>query len=297
MADQSGWTGSGSPGAPGGTGGWWLASDGNWYPPETHPSRRAVAPAPVEPVTTPGADWGPAPAAAWAAPPHHPVVTMPFPQGTFRTRAVVAAGVADAAIGCAALAAGALVAAGHGSRALPLGLAVALVGMLIAGTGVAHLTARLEVGTDTVAWTWNFSRTERPLTDFVDAALVEKGQLASGAAIAGLLGGGIAAVVAWWLAELFWAFATAGPTRGAYVLTLINVHGGRVQVPAIGTWTEPPAKGASVALFAARSAVTSPTNLARQHLGPVARARIGDQLHPTWAPHDYSTWAPDENPA
>ena len=276
--------------------GWWLASDGNWYPPETHPDRQAALQAPVVPGTTPGTGWGPAPVAGWGAPPDHPVVAAPLPQGAFRTRAVVAAGVADAAIGCAALASGALVAAGHGSRALPLGLMIALVGALFAVTGVAHLTARLEVGTGAVAWTWNFARTERHLTDFVDAALVEKGELASGAAIAGLVGGGLAAVVAWWLAELFWSFATSGPTRGAWVLVLVNAHGVRVEVPVVGTWTDPPSASAQAALDTVRAAVTSPANLARQHRGPVGQARLGDQLHPTSAPVRYPTWAPDENP-
>ena len=277
--------------------GWWLASDGNWYPPETHPDRQAALHAPVPAAVAPAAGWGTAPVAGWGTPHHHPVVTVPLPQGTFRTRAVVAAGVADTAIGCAALAGGALVAAGHGSNTIPLGLMIALVGALFAVTGVAHLTARLVVGTDTVAWTWNFARAERHFTDFVDAALVEKGELASGAAIAGMVGGGLAAVVAWWLAELFWSFATSGPTRGAWVLVLVNAHGVRVEVPVVGTWTDPPSASAQAALDAVRAAVTSPANLARQHRGPVDQARLGDQLHPTWAPHDHPTWASGDNPA
>ena len=268
-------------GTTGGGEGWWLASDGNWYPPETHPSRLTALPPPAPPVVDVAWAVSPAtaPVAGWVTPPQHAAVTGPLPLGTYRSRAVVAAGVADTAIGCIALAVGAVLAAGHGPNALPTGLVVALVGALFAVTGFAHLSARLEVGTDTVAWTWNFSRTEHPLTDFVDAALVEKGKVASGAAIAGLVGGGLAAVVAWWLGELFWSVATSGPTRGAWVLVLVNVHGVRVPVHAIGTWTDPPAQRATTALLAVRAAVTSPANRTHQHPGPVNRARMGG-YHP-----------------
>ena len=44
--------------------GWWIASDGNWYPPELHPSVREVSrmrspvDTPVQPATQPGSGTG-----------------------------------------------------------------------------------------------------------------------------------------------------------------------------------------------------------------------------------------------
>jgi hypothetical protein len=54
--------------------GWWQATDGKWYPPETHPARQV--PPPVQPPT-PGYQ---APIAGYSVPPHSYAVPAPgFP--------------------------------------------------------------------------------------------------------------------------------------------------------------------------------------------------------------------------
>lgn len=55
--------------------GWWLASDGRYYPPQARPAPQPVAPAPVAPSPAQPSQWGaPAPAApsTWGASPNVP---------------------------------------------------------------------------------------------------------------------------------------------------------------------------------------------------------------------------------
>jgi len=75
--------------------GWWQASDGKWYPPETHPSRQAPPPPPAAPhaqVPPPGSGFGlpsypdnptqpgtPSPYTQWGTP-YAPYGVPPGPQ-------------------------------------------------------------------------------------------------------------------------------------------------------------------------------------------------------------------------
>ncbi len=56
--------------------GWWLASDGRWYPPETHPQAQSPAP-PTGPPTLPSGAWRPPDTGLPTSPPAH---TQLYPQ-------------------------------------------------------------------------------------------------------------------------------------------------------------------------------------------------------------------------
>ncbi len=156
----------------------------------------------------------------------------------FRTRAVLVAGLIDLIFGLAILVVGlGLAAWGKGRDTLPLGLALAVVALVLVLSGLSRMTARLEVGPHSVAWRWSFSRFEVPLTDLDDADLVEKGSPASGASWAGFLGGGLFGVVALWIVELAAAFLSSEPGLGPYELVVIKHHGGAVAVKPIGAWS------------------------------------------------------------
>lgn len=160
------------------------------------------------------------------------------PPQVFRSRAVLVAGLADLIAGGGIVCAGAGLAAWWGNRdALPLGLAISVVGLLLLLSGLGRVTARLEVDTTRVAWTWACSRQEVALADLEDAELVEKGSPASGASWAGVLGGGFLSAVVWWLVGLFAAFVGSEPGLGSYDLVVIKRYGAPLEVKPISAWS------------------------------------------------------------
>jgi hypothetical protein len=201
----------------------------------------------------------------------------------FRARAVSVAGTVDLVVGSVVVLLGAGLAAGRGNRdAVPVGLAIAVVGLFLALTGLGRMTARLEVTATSVAWTWAFSRHELPVSELEDAALVEKGSPASGAAWAGFLGGGFFGVLAWWLVELVAATVSSEPTIGAFDLVLSKHHGAPVEVRPISSWsTRSSHSQADEALQAVRTAITSSAHITPQHL------RI--LRHDAWEPPEGSS--------
>jgi hypothetical protein len=147
-------------------------------------------------------------------------------------------GTIDVVVGLAVLAFGVgLAAAPGGGTALPLGLAISIVGVMLLLSGLGRMTARLEVTGTGVAWTWSFSRHELAFDDLDDAALVEKGSPASGGAWAGVLGGGFVSAVAWWLLDTVSAFVHSEPSLGSVELVLIKRYGGPVEVKPISAWS------------------------------------------------------------
>jgi hypothetical protein len=160
------------------------------------------------------------------------------PHLTFRSRSVRIAGAVDLGIGIALVLAGtgyALV--GGRSAAVPVGIALGVLGVILGVTGLGRITARMEITRSHVVWTWSFSRSQLPFDDLDDAALVEKGAPASGGAWAGFLGGGITWVVAWWLFDVARAFVSSEPTLGPLELVAIRHYGGPVSIKPIGAWS------------------------------------------------------------
>ena len=186
----------------------------------------------------------------------------------FRARAVSAAGFVDLIVGGLVLIVGVGLAAGRGDRdALPLGLVLCVVGLLLVLTGLGRMTARLEVTATSVAWTWAFSRHELPLSALDDAALVEKGSPTSGASWAGFLGGGFIGAVVWWLVEAVAVFVSSEPSTGSFDLVLIKHHGAPVEVKPISSWsTRSSHSQADGALQAVRGAIRSSASTSPQHL-------------------------------
>ena len=184
----------------------------------------------------------------------------------FRSRAVYVAGTVDLVIGGAVLFVGLAVAVARGNRdAIPVGLAVTLVGLILVLTGLGRMAARLEVTATTVAWTWGFSRHELPLSELEDAALVEKGSPASGASWAGFLGGGFFGVLAWWLLELVVAFVSSEPSIGSFDLVVSRHRGAPVELKPISSWsTRPSHSQANQALQAVKAAITGSAQLSTQ---------------------------------
>jgi hypothetical protein len=139
---------------------------------------------------------------------------------------------------------------------LPLGLAVGCVGAYLIVGGAGRLASWLEVGPGAIRWAWSFSRHEIPVTALVDAALVEKGSPASGGAWGGFLGGGLDGVIAWWLLGVAGSVSRRSPTLGSRVLVVIRHHGGRVEIPVIGSrGTDAGQSEAAVALAAVQGAI------------------------------------------
>ncbi len=175
----------------------------------------------------------------------------------FRSRAVFVAGVVDAAFGLLVGSAGvALAALGSSPKALPIGVAVCVIGLILLITGIARMAARMELGPTQVTWTWSFSTERLALDDVVDCALVEKGSPASGGAWVGFLGGGIFMVLVWWLVDVVSAFARSEPSLGSLELVAIKRYGGPVPIRAISAWSTPSSHSqANEALVALQTAV------------------------------------------
>jgi hypothetical protein len=160
------------------------------------------------------------------------------PVRVFKSRAVLVAGTLDFTLGIAVLASGlALIVGRRGGDALPLGLAICVVALILLFTGLGRLTAQLQITDTTVQWQWGFARHAVALADLEDADLVEKGSPASGNSWAGFLGGGFLAVLAWWFVELASAFIASEPTLGPLELVLIKYHGAPVAIEPISAWS------------------------------------------------------------
>jgi len=166
-------------------------------------------------------------------------------------------GRANAAIGFAVVTCGVVVAAVRsGASALPLGLAICVVGLLLIVSGMGRMTARMEVTGTTLAWTWDLARHELAIDDLVDAALVEKGSPTAAGASAGLLGAGLTGVATLWLYDAVVSFVRSTPTLGTVELVLIKRYGGPVEVTPISAWSTPSALSqANEALAAVQSAI------------------------------------------
>jgi hypothetical protein len=177
----------------------------------------------------------------------------------FRSRAVRVAGIIDFVVGLIAVLAGSGLAVRGGNHvALPLGLAICVVGLVVLLSGLSRMAARMEISKTHLTWTWSFSKQTLALEDLDDAALVAKGAPVSGAAWAGFLGGGFIGVLAWWLFDLCWAFVNSEPSLGSVELIAIKHYGGPVPIKPIGAWsTQPSHSGAAQALDCLKTAIAS----------------------------------------
>src|SRR5665213_2425916 len=177
----------------------------------------------------------------------------------FRSRAARVAGIIDFVVGLIVVLAGSGLAVQGGNRnALPLGLAICLVGLIVLLSGLSRMTARMEISKTHLTWTWSFSKQTLALEDLDDAALVVKGAPASGAAWAGFLGGGFVGVLAWWLFDLCWAFFNSEPSLGSVELIAVKHYGGPVPIKPIGAWsTRPSHSEAAQALDSLKTAIAS----------------------------------------
>ncbi len=171
----------------------------------------------------------------------------------------MAAGLVDILLGVAVLIAGVSLAAERGSRdALPLGLTLSVVALILLLTGLGRVTARMKISETRVAWTWALSRFEVALTDLEDADLVEKGSPASGSSGAGFLGGGLLAAAVWWIVELAAAFVQSGPSLGPLDLVVVKRHGGTMEVKPISAWSTQASRAqADEAVRALRTAIAA----------------------------------------
>jgi len=198
----------------------------------------------------------------------------------FRSRAVVVVGVVQSVVGLVLGTAGVVFASlGGPPRALPLGLVICVLGLLLLVTGFARMNARMELGPTEVTWTWSFSRQRLALDDVVDCALVEKGSPASGGAWSGFLGGGLVMVLVWWLVDVAAAFARSEPSLGSLELVAVKRYGGPVPIRPISAWSTPASRSqANQALQALQAARHVAPRRAPQEL-PILR-------HDAWGPTD-----------
>lgn len=129
----------------------------------------------------------------------------------------------DLVVGLALVAAAAVIFAGERiSQTLAVGFALVVLGLMIGGTGVGRILARLEVQPTRLVWTWGFSRHEVDLAEITEAALVEPGVAHPGGAFGGLLGGGLIAVAIWWVVGVVGSMFRAGPTLGTLTLIVLR---------------------------------------------------------------------------
>jgi hypothetical protein len=180
-------------------------------------------------------------------------------QIVFRSRAVRTAGIIDFVVGLIVVFAGVgLAVLGAIHNALPLGLAIGIVGLILLLSGLSRMTARMEISKTHLTWTWSFSRQTLVLEGLDDAALVEKGAPASGAAWAGFLGGGYAGVLAWWLFDVCGTFFNNEPSLGSVELIAVKRYGGPVPIKPIGAWsTRSSHSEANQALHCLQAAIAS----------------------------------------
>lgn len=186
------------------------------------------------------------------------------------------AGTLDFILGIVVLAGGLTLIVGRRDEdAIPLGLAICVVALILLFTGLGRLTAQLEITDTTVQWKWGFARHAVALTDLEDADLVEKGSPASGNSWAGFLGGGFLAAFAWWFVELASAFMASEPTLGPLELVLIKYHGAPVEIEPISAWSTRSSRSqANEALQALKAAIASSSRRSSPRL-PILQ-------HDTW---------------
>jgi hypothetical protein len=171
----------------------------------------------------------------------------------YRTRAVVTSGYVDLVGGAALMIGGLVLLDVRGSSEdLSVGLALVLLGLMVAYTGAGRVLARLEIYESRLVWMWGFSRHELALAELSEAALVEPGSVHPGGAGGGFLGGGLFAVAFWWMLGLAGSVFRAGPTLGSQTLIVLKTYGAPVRIAPIGTFSSSP--GGSDA-FAAQQAV------------------------------------------
>ena len=177
----------------------------------------------------------------------------------FRSRAVRVAGIIDFVVGFIVILVGSGLAVWGGNRnALPIGLTICIVGLIVLITGLSRVSARMEISKTHVTWTWSFSKQTLALVDLDDAALVVKGAPASGAAWSGFLGGGYIGVLALWLFDGFRAFLSSEPSLGSVELVVIKRYGGQVPIKPVGAWSTQPARSeAAQALDSLKIAIAS----------------------------------------
>ncbi len=177
----------------------------------------------------------------------------------FRSRAVRIAGTVDLALGIVVVLAGVALGVSGGTHdAVPLGVVICILGAALLVSGLSRATARMEITETHLLWRWSFSMQKLALEDLDDAALVEKGSPASGAAWAGFLGGGFAAVIAWWLFDVVSAFFRSEPSLGSVELIVVKHYGGPVPVKPIGAWsTRASHSEANQALGSLKAAISS----------------------------------------
>lgn len=157
--------------------------------------------------------------------------------GTFHVGSIRSVGMVGLVVATAVLAAGTGMAAMvHQRWALPIGIAVAVVGLLIGVSSLGRATARLEVHVGHLRWRWGLAAHTVDLGDLEDAALVEKGSPASGSAWAGFLAGGVDWVFFWWFFDWATGLLRSDPVAGTSVLVVVKRYGGPVPIPAIGGW-------------------------------------------------------------
>lgn len=190
----------------------------------------------------------------------------------FRSRAVFVAGVVDSVLGFSVGIAGAVLAGlGSSPRALPLGLAMIVLGIILLMTGIARMTARMELGPTEVTWTWSFFTERLALDDVVDCVLVEKGSPASGGAWVGFLGGGMFMVLVWWLVDVGSAFVHSEPSLGSLGLVAVKRYGSTTSIKPISAWSTPSSHSqANEALVALQSAIHVLARPTPKHL-PILR--------------------------
>ena len=197
----------------------------------------------------------------------------------FRSRAVRVVGIIDCAVGLIVVLTGSGLAVLGGMRnALPIGLAICVVGLILLFFGLSRMTARMEISKTHVTWTWSFSSQTLALEDLDDAALVSKGAPASGAAWAGFLGGGFDGVLVWWLFDAFGAFFNSEPSLGSVGLIAVKHYGGPVPIKPIGAWsTRSSQSEANQALHCLKTAIAS-SSRREQDVARILRTDAWEQL-------------------
>ena len=182
---------------------------------------------------------------------------VPRERRTYRTRVVIVSGTVDAAFGLALLLIGAIEGAlTTSSNDRALWACVGAFGLVVGGSGVSRLLARLEIHDTKLIWTWAFITHEHPLSDLTEADLVERGSPKPGASWAGFLGGGLLGVATIFLIDLWSGMFEAGPTLGSRSLIVQRKFGSPLEIRAIGTFAaENHISEASTAQIAVQNAI------------------------------------------
>jgi len=186
-----------------------------------------------------------------------PATTQSATTGTFHVGSVRTVGIVGLVIGAAIFGAGmGMAVVLHQRWALPIGIAVGILGLLIGISSLGRVTSTLEVHFDHISWRWGLATHALDLDDLVDASLVEKGSPSSGSSWAGFLAGGIDWVFLWWFFDWATALFRSDPVAGTSVLVVVKRYGGPVPIPAISGWSSGQShRESSEALFVVQSAI------------------------------------------